>query len=58
MISLGCVQIVIAFDLLFIVQHYILYNKPKDQGPIYYPLNSGDVEAKGDESKGSVDVDV
>ena len=51
-------QTVIAFDLLFIVQHYILYNEPKVQGPVYYPLDCGDVEAKGkDITKASENVD-
>ena len=52
-------QIVIAFDLLFIVQHYILYNEPKDQGPVYYPLDCGDVAGKGkDSTKANDNLDV
>lgn len=42
--------IVIAFDLLFIVQHYFLYGEMKLQDAVYYPLDSEDTEEKGEYS--------
>lgn len=40
--------IVIVFDLLFVVQHYLLYCNTTVSGPMYYPLDLEEAEARGE----------
>ncbi|MCO5574513.1 hypothetical protein L7F22_028298 [Adiantum nelumboides] len=39
---------VIAFDLFFIVQHYVLYRNTSILGPEYYPLDLEEAEGRGE----------